>query len=139
MPTRPSATTRTTRSLVQPLGHGRELLGADEVVVATASRARYRVERLLGQGGFGQVFLVRRLSRSTTLPQKVCLSVSHRIDGWLREADFGLLLDDHPRAIRVFEAFPLVREHRGGHPQGAHVGIVQAADEGLPGQHRRWR
>ncbi len=110
MPTRHSATTRTTRSLVHALGHGRELLAADEVVVAPASRVRYRVERLLGQGGFGQVFLVRRLSRSTTLPERVCIKVSPRIDGWLREAYFGLLLDDHPRAIRVFEAFPLVRD-----------------------------
>ena len=110
MPTRHAATTRTTRSLVHPFGHGRELLAADEVVVAPASRARFRVERLLGQGGFGQVFLVRRLSRSTTLPEKACIKVSHRIDGWLREAYFGLLLDDHPRAIRVFEAFPLVRD-----------------------------
>ena len=31
-----------------------------------------------------------------------------RIDGWLREAYFGQLLDGHPRAIRVFDTFPLV-------------------------------
>jgi serine/threonine-protein kinase len=35
--------------------------------------------------------------------------VSPRIDGWLREAYFGQLLDDHPRAIRVFDRFPLMR------------------------------
>jgi serine/threonine-protein kinase len=39
----------------------------------------------------------------------VCLKVSSRIDGWLREAYFGQLLDDHPRAIRVFDAFPHMR------------------------------
>ena len=37
------------------------------------------------------------------------MKVSARIDGWLREAYFGQLLDDHPRAIRVFDKFPLLR------------------------------
>ena len=39
----------------------------------------------------------------------MCIKASERIDGWLREAYFGQLLDDHPRAIRVFDAFPLLR------------------------------
>jgi serine/threonine-protein kinase len=34
--------------------------------------------------------------------------VSTHIDGWLREAYFGQLLDGHPRAIRVFDTFPLI-------------------------------
>jgi homospermidine synthase len=38
----------------------------------------------------------------------VCIKVSTRIDGWLREAYFGQLLNGHPRAIRVFDAFPLM-------------------------------
>ena len=41
------------------------------------------------------------------VPEVVCIKVSSRIDGWLREAYFGDLLDGHPRAIRVFDAFPL--------------------------------
>jgi serine/threonine protein kinase len=39
----------------------------------------------------------------------LCVKVSPRIDGWLREAYFGQLLDGHPRAIRIFDAFPLLR------------------------------
>ena len=42
------------------------------------------------------------------MPEVVCIKVSARIDGWLREAYFGQLLGDHPRAIRMFDAFPLV-------------------------------
>src|SRR5207244_1415641 len=38
-----------------------------------------------------------------------CVQVSARIDGWLRDAYVGQLLDDHPRAIRVFDKFPLLR------------------------------
>ena len=63
---------------------------------------------MLGEGGFGQVYLARRLGRSVTVPEILCIKVSTRIDGWLREAYFGQLLDGHPRAIRLFDAFPLL-------------------------------
>ena len=48
------------------------------------------------------------------VPEIVCIKVSQRIDGWLREAYFGRLLDGHPRAIRVFDAFPLMRAAAAG-------------------------
>ena len=74
---------------------------------------QYRTERLLGEGGFGQVYLARRLGRSSIVPATVCIKVSERIDAWHREAYFGQLLDGHPRAIRVFDSFPLVRADGG--------------------------
>ena len=37
----------------------------------------------------------------------MCIKASRRIDGWLREAYFGQVLDGQPRAIRVYDAFPL--------------------------------
>ena len=43
------------------------------------------------------------------VPATVCIKVSRRIDGWLREAYIGQLLDGHPRAVAVFDAFPLMR------------------------------
>src|SRR5436309_9544944 len=42
------------------------------------------------------------------VPEIGCIKVSTRIDGWLREAYFGQLLDGHPRAIRIFDVFPLM-------------------------------
>jgi serine/threonine-protein kinase len=71
------------------------------------TRLQYRVEHLLGQGGFGQAFLARRLGRSATVPAQVCIKLSGSIDAWVREAYFGQVLEGHPRAIQVYEAFPL--------------------------------
>ncbi len=108
-----AATTRLTRSLRVPIQRGPNLLAPGQVIVSTETELQYSIERLLGEGGFGQVYLAKRLGRSSIVPEVVCIKVSARIDGWLREAYFGLLLDDHPRAIRVFDTFPLMRAERG--------------------------
>ena len=102
------ATTRTaTAGRLAP--RPKRLLASPEIITSTESGLPYRIGRLLGAGGFGQVYLADRLGRSTTVPRRVCIKVSARIDGWLREAYFGQLLDGHPRAIRLYDTFPLVR------------------------------
>ena len=80
-----------------------------QVIESPETHLQYRIERLIGQGGFGQVYLARRLGRSTAVPDTVCVKVSPNVDGWVREAYFGKLLDEHPRAIRLFDMFPLMR------------------------------
>jgi hypothetical protein len=85
------------------------LLAPGQIVKSPETLLGYEVERLLGKGGFGQVYLARRVGRSSEVAATVCVKVSARIDGWLREAYFGQLLHGHPRAIRVFDAFPLIR------------------------------
>jgi serine/threonine protein kinase len=104
-----SATTRTTRSLHFPSIRPGHLLVPSQIVASPESRLHYHVEQMLGEGGFGQVYLATRRGRSTVVPDIVCIKVSPRIDGWLREAYFGQLLEGHPRAIRVFDRFPLMR------------------------------
>jgi serine/threonine-protein kinase len=105
----PGATTRrapTTRSRDEAFEY---LLAPGQILVSPETGLSYKVDRLLGRGGYGQVYLARRLGRSVSVPARLCVKISPHIDGWLREAYFGQVLDDHPRAIRVFDKFPLVR------------------------------
>ena len=81
------------------------------MIASPETGVEYRVERLLGSGGFGEVYLSRRLGHASDVPDVVCIKVSARIDGWLREAYFGQLLDGHPRAIQVFDTFPIARSN----------------------------
>jgi serine/threonine protein kinase len=87
----------------------RRHLSPYEVIASPETGLHYRIGRLLGKGGFGQVYLATRLDRSRTVPEVVGIKVSDRVDGWVREAYFGQLLDGHPRAIGVYDAFPLMR------------------------------
>src|SRR5581483_7675820 len=96
-------------------GHFRSLpplLAPYPTIAISDTGLQYRVERMLGEGGFGQMLLAKRIGRSSVVPATVCVKVSPRIDGWLREAYFGQVLDDHPRAIRVFDRFPLIHGGR---------------------------
>ncbi len=105
-------TTRTATSARAPAPRARHLLRPGQVIESPETSFKYTVDRLLGEGGFGQVYLAQRLGRSRHVPEILCIKVSTRIDGWLREAYFGQLLDEHPRAIRVFDTFPLLRPDR---------------------------
>ena len=102
------ATTRTRRSAKSAAAY--PLLRSDQIVHSPETGVRYRVERLLGFGGYGQVYLSRRVTPASDIPEVLCIKVSPYIDAWLREAYFGQLLEGHPRAIRVFDRFGLMRE-----------------------------
>jgi serine/threonine-protein kinase len=104
------ASTATTRTLSMADAPGRaraRLLAAGQVVTSPESGARYEIGRALGEGGFGQVHLAQRLDGAGRREPPLCIKVSTRIDGWLRESYFGQLLAHQPRAIRLHEAFPL--------------------------------
>ena len=103
----PRATTRAARSRVDARASTDHLLKSRQIIVSPESGLRYAVDRLIGQGGYGQVFLAERLGRSRLVPADVCIKVSRDLDTWVREAYFGLVLSDHPRAIRVFDRFPI--------------------------------
>src|SRR5687767_2526964 len=102
-------TTRTATRARGPRNTGDQLLTPGDVIQSPETNLQYSIDRMIGAGGFGEAYLARRIGRSTDVPATVCIKVSTRKDGWLREAYFGQVLDGHERAIRVFDAFPLVR------------------------------
>ncbi|HEY7697817.1 MAG TPA: protein kinase [Vicinamibacteria bacterium] len=104
----PSTARTLTRTGPVPIVQER-LMAPGQTIESPETRLQFRIDRPLGEGGFGQVYLAVRLGRSTTVPRILCIKASTRIDGWLREAYFGQLLDAHPRAIRIYDAFPLMR------------------------------
>jgi eukaryotic-like serine/threonine-protein kinase len=108
---RSAATTRT--ATVRPASsiRRRRLLHPAQVIGSPESGLQYHIDRLLGEGGFGQVYLATRGGDSAgrEVPERVCIKISPHIEAWIREAYFGQLLDGHPRAIRVFDAFPLLQ------------------------------
>ncbi len=73
-------------------------------VYSNESGRIYHLVRLIGKGGFGEIYLATPSPRAT-LPERVCVKVSHWMTGWLREAYFAQLLDRHPRALKVFDRF----------------------------------
>jgi serine/threonine-protein kinase len=125
-------TTRTATAAHGSFVRGKPLLAVDQVIASPETGFQYTVDRLLGEGGFGQVYLARRLGRSSTVPEILCIKVSTRIDGWLREAYFGQLLDGHPRAVRLYDAFPILN------PPGGQVLYCLAIEYARHGDLSAW-
>ncbi len=105
-----SRATTVAMSKASRAARGKALLLPQQVITSPETRLQYRIDSLLGQGGFGQAYLAKRVTRSLAVPSVVAIKASEHIDGWLREAYFGQRLAGHARAIRVFDAFPLMRD-----------------------------
>lgn len=85
------------------------LAARGDVVSSGETGLSYRIDQLIGQGGYGQVYTARRIGASRTVPSTVCIKISRRIDAWIREAYFGQLLEGNPRAIAIYDAFVAVQ------------------------------
>jgi eukaryotic-like serine/threonine-protein kinase len=86
--------------------HPKDSAPMDAAAFAFSSESgrRYTLDKLIGKGGFGEVYLATPTPREG-LPAQVCVKITERLSAWLREAYFAELLGKESRALRVFDRF----------------------------------
>jgi eukaryotic-like serine/threonine-protein kinase len=82
-----------------------------QTAFSTESGRTYTLDKLIGKGGFGEVYLATPTPRDG-LPEQVCVKITERLSSWLREAYFAELLFREPRALKVFDRFAEVENGR---------------------------
>jgi serine/threonine protein kinase len=108
------ASRRTTRHVARPIRRPGTILARSaakpsslpvrSTVYSSETGRTYQLERLIGKGGFGEIF-VATPSPQGAIPPRVCVKISHQMAGWLREAYFAQLLFREARALRVYDRF----------------------------------
>ena len=82
-----------------------------QTAFSSESGRTYQLNKLIGKGGFGEVYLATP-NPQDGLPAQVCIKITERLSSWLREAYFAELLFREPRALRVYDRFAEVENGR---------------------------
>ena len=86
------------------VAHAVPAAAALQTAYSSESGRTYRLDKRIGKGGYGEVYLATTIG-GPALPGQVCVKISDRMSGWLREAYFADLLAREDRALRVFDRF----------------------------------
>jgi serine/threonine protein kinase len=71
------------------------------------SGGRYKIGRVLGEGGFGKAYLASSLTARGKVIEEVCLKTTLDQSSWHRESYFGELLSGSTRVIETLDSFAI--------------------------------